>query len=342
MPKKEKRPSMYDVAELAGVSQTTVSFVINRSGAGISEETQERVWAAVDELGYRPNILARGLASNQTYTLGIISDLIITTPLAVQMIQGAQDCAWENGYILLVVNTNGVPDMRDAALNAMSDRHVDGIVYATMYHREVKPHKILYEFPSVLMDCFLADHSLPSVVPDEVMGGQVATEYLLKQGHRRIGLINFADDIPAKFGRHKGYQQALANYDMPYDESIIFETDNARSEGGYLAAKKILQMKDPPTALFCFNDRMAMGAYGAIQKSGLSIPDDVAVVGFDNQQLIAAELIPGLTTVALPHYEMGQWAVQHLLEIIEHPETQKGKPAPQKKLECPIIVRESA
>ena len=88
MRSKEKRPSMYDVAKLAGVSQTTVSFVINRAGAGISEETQARVWAAVDELGYRPNILARGLASNQTYTIGIISDLIITTPLAVQMIQG--------------------------------------------------------------------------------------------------------------------------------------------------------------------------------------------------------------------------------------------------------------
>lgn len=341
MTKKEKRPSMYDVAKLAGVSQTTVSFVINRSGAGISEETQERVWAAVDELGYRPNILARGLASNQTYTIGIISDLIITTPLAVQMIQGAQDCAWENGYILLVVNTNGVPDMRDAALNAMSDRHVDGILYATMYHREVKPHKILYEFPSVLLDCFLADHSLPSVVPDEVMGGQVATEYLLQKGHRRIGMINFADNIPAKFGRLQGYQQALANFDVPYEESLIYETDNARSEGGFLAANKILQMKDPPTALFCFNDRMAMGAYGAIQKSGLSIPEDVAVVGYDNQQLIAAELIPGLTTVALPHYEMGQWAVQHLLESIEHPETKKGGNPPQKKLECPIIIRES-
>jgi len=332
---------MYDVAKLAGVSQTTVSFVINRAGAGISEETQARVWAAVDELGYRPNILARGLASSQTYTIGIISDLIITTPLAVQMIQGAQDCAWENGYILLVVNTNGVPEMRDAALNAMSDRHVDGIVYATMYHREVKPHKILYEFPSVLMDCYLADQSLPSVVPDEIKGGRVATEFLLQEGHRRIGMINFADQIPAKFGRLQGYQQALADYNVPYDENIVLETENARSEGGYLAAMKILQLEDPPSALFCFNDRMAMGAYGAIQKLGLSIPDDVAVVGFDNQQLIAAELIPGLTTVALPHYEMGQWAVQHLLELIDHPEAQKGNQVPQKKIECPIIIRES-
>jgi LacI family transcriptional regulator len=339
---KPKRPSMYDVARLAGVSQTTVSLVINRSDGGISEETQERVWAAVDELEYRPNIFARGLASSKTYTIGIISDQIITTPLAVQMIQGAQDCAWEHGYILLTINTDGKPEMRDAALKAMHDRHVDGIVYATMYHREVRSHKILHDFPSVLLDCFVADRSLPSVVPNEITGGRAATEYLLEKGHRRIGMLNFVDPIPAKFGRLEGYRQALSNYGVPFDESLVYESDNARSEGGYSTAKTILAQENPPTALFCFNDRMAMGAYSAIYKLGLSIPGDVAVVGFDNQQLIAAELFPGLTTVALPHYEMGQWAVQHLLELIEHPEKHKDVQPPQQLFDCPIIVRESA
>jgi LacI family transcriptional regulator len=338
---KKKRPSMYDVAKLAGVSQTTVSLVINRSDAGITKETQDRVWAAVDELGYRPNILARGLASSRTYTIGIISDQIITTPLAVQMIQGAQDCAWENGYILLTINTNGNPNMRNAALTAMYDRHVDAIVYASMYHREVHPHNILYEFPSVLLDCFLADQSLPSVVPDEVLGGQMATEFLLSKGHRRIGMLNFADAIPAKFGRLQGYQRALANYSVAYDANLVIESDNARAEGGYNTTKLMMQQKDAPTALFCFNDRMAMGAYGAIQSLGLSIPDEIAVIGFDNQQLIAGELFPGLTTMALPHYEMGQWAVQHLLELIEHPEEHRNVEPPQLKFKCPIIVRES-
>lgn len=338
---KKKRPSMYDVAKLAGVSQTTVSLVINRSDAGITKETQDRVWAAIDELGYRPNILARGLASSRTFTIGIISDQIITTPLAVQMIQGAQDCAWENGYILLTINTNGNPNMRDAALNAMYDRHVDGIVYASMYHREVSPSKGLYEFPSVLLDCFLADQSLPSVVPDEILGGQMATEFLINKGHRRIGMINFADPIPAKFGRLQGYQQAMAKNGIPFDNTLVLESENARAEGGYTTTKLILQQEDPPTAIFCFNDRMAMGAYGAIQSLGLAIPDDVAVIGFDNQQLIAGELYPGLTTMALPHYEMGQWAVQHLLELIENPEKHKDVQPPQLKFKCPIIIRES-
>jgi LacI family transcriptional regulator len=343
MPKpRKKRPSMYDVARLAGVSQTTVSLVISRSDAGISEETQDRVWAAVDQLKYRPNVLARGLASSKTYTLGVVSDQIITTPLAVQMIQGAQDCAWENGYILLTINTDGKPEMRDAALKAMEDRHVDGIVYATMYHREVKAHKIFSDILTVLLDCFLSDHSLPSVVPNEVAGGRLATEYLLNKGHRRIGMLNFADPIPAKFGRLEGYRQALLNFDVPYDESLVYESDNARSEGGYTTARAILQQNNPPTALFCFNDRMAMGAYRAIFELGLSIPDDIAVIGFDNQQLIAAELFPGLTTIALPHYEMGQWAVHHLLDLIQHQDKQKDEPQPQKLFDCPIIVRESA
>ncbi len=231
--------------------------------------------------------------------------------------------------------------MRDAALKTMYNRQVDGIIYATMYHREVQAQEVLYDFPYVLLDCFVADHSLPSVVPDEVKGGRVATEYLLNKGHRRIGMLNFADPIPAKFGRIEGYRQALLSHGLPYDENLVIESDIARAEGGYLATKTMMLQENPPTALFCFNDRMAMGVYDALRKLGLLIPDDVAVMGFDNQQLIAAELYPGLTTMALPHYEMGQWAVQRLLELIKHPEKQKGEQPAQKLFECPIIIRES-
>ena len=193
---------MKDVAKLAGVSQTTVSFVINNNpDIKIPAETKERVWAAVLELGYRPNIIARGLRSNRTYTIGFISDEIATTPFAVQIVHGAQDQAWESGYIILLINTGGNPEMKEAAINEMHDRKVDGIVYATMYHREVQPHELLREFPTVLLDCFVAVHSFPSIVPDEVTGGREATEYLLAKGHRRIGLINDSEPVPAKYGR---------------------------------------------------------------------------------------------------------------------------------------------
>ena len=199
---RKRKPIMKDVAKLAGVSQTTVSFVINNNpDIKIPAETKERVWAAVLELGYRPNIIARGLRSNRTYTIGFISDEIATTPFAVQIVHGAQDQAWESGYIILLINTGGNPEMKEAAINEMHDRKVDGIVYATMYHREVQPHELLREFPTVLLDCFVANHSFPSIVPDEVTGGRETTEYLLAKGHRRIGLINDSEPVPAKYGR---------------------------------------------------------------------------------------------------------------------------------------------
>jgi LacI family transcriptional regulator len=334
---------MKDVARLAGVSQTTVSFVINKNtNVSIPEETKDRVWAAVLELGYRPNIIARGLRSNRTYTIGFISDEIATTPFAVQIIHGAQDRAWQNGYLTLMINTGGDPEMKEAALQAMHDRKVDGIIYATMFHREVHLHEMLQELPTVLLDCFVSDHSLPSVVPDEVTGGREATEYLLSRGHRRIGYINNTVLVPAKYGRLEGYQQALSNFGIPFDDNLVFEGSDGTPDGGYNGVMYMMQQENPPTAFFCFNDRMAMGAYDALRKLGLSIPDDIAVVGFDNQELIAEDLYPGLTTMALPHYEMGQWAVQHLLELIENPDKWHTDQPIQKMLPCPIIIRNSA
>ena len=137
---KKKRPSMKDVAQQAGVSRTTVSFVINKvPNANIPQETQDRVWTAVKELGYRPNALARGLRAQHTNTIGFISDVVATTPHANNMIQGAQDLAWEHENIYLLVNIGSSQEMKMTAVNVMLERQVDGIIYATMYHREVHP-----------------------------------------------------------------------------------------------------------------------------------------------------------------------------------------------------------
>lgn len=338
---KSKRPSMNDVARLAGVSQTTVSFVLNNVEDGnIPPETQNRVWAAVKELGYRPNAIARGLRSNQTHTIGFISDEVATTPYAGRMIQGAQEAAWQRDHLLLLVNTGTDREQEQAALEMLLDRQVDGIIYATMYHRPVSPPDIIREVPVVLLDCFMTDHSLPAVVPDEVQGGYTATQTLIKAGHRRIGFINNYDDIPATRGRLIGYKKALADYNLPFDETLI-TTSGVRREGNYEsydATLNIMQHPNPPTALFCFNDRMAMDTYQALGHLGLSIPNDVAVVGFDNQELIAASLRPSLTTIALPHYEMGKWAVNKLLDLMDRSEP--GEPV-QHLQHCPLINRYS-
>ena len=340
MPNEGKRsPTMKDVARLAGVSQTTVSFVINEPPYGdIPDETKQRVLEAAKQLGYRPNAMAQGLRRQRTNTIGFITDEIASTPYAGQIVEGAQDAAWEHDKILLLVNTKGNGAIENTAIEMLLKRRVEGIIYATMYHRMVTPPQALREVPTVLLDCFAEDHSYPSVVPEEVSGGRTAIEYLLKKGHRRVGFINHPHAIPATSGRLQGYREALENYGVPYDEALVW-VGESESEGGYNGTMKLMQLHEPPTAIFCFNDRAAMGAYDALRKLGLSIPEDVAVIGFDNQEVIAAHLYPPLTTMQLPHYAMGAWAVRHLTTIIEG----AGSSNPvQHKIECPLVERESA
>ena len=331
---------MQDVANRAGVSRTTASFVINNvNGAAIPEETRQRVWDAVKELGYRPNAIARGLRSAKTSTIGFISDDVATSPFAGEIIHGAQDRAWEDEMLLLLVNTGGNQAMKRAAVEMLLQRQVEGIIYATMYHREVHPPESVRHVPTVLLDCFVADASLPSVVPDEADGGRRATELLLACGHRRIGFINNFDPVPATLWRLAGYKQALAAYGLPFDERLVVEGESL-ARGGHDCALELMQRPERPTALFCFNDRMAMGAYDALRKLGLSIPDDVAVMGFDNQEIVAAHLYPALTTMELPHYQMGQWAIGELLRLIAHGEPADAPPV-QHKIACPVIERDS-
>jgi LacI family transcriptional regulator len=333
-----KRPSMQDVANLAGVSRTTVSFVVNKiEAAGIPQETRDRVWAAVEQLGYRPNAVAQGLRSARTHTIGFISDEVATTPYAGEIIRGAQDRAWEEEKLLLLVDTGNNQAMKRAAVETLLQRQVEGIIYATMYHREVHPPDSVRQTPTVLLDCFMADASLPSVTPDEVGGGRQATQALIARGHRRIGFINDQNPVPAALGRLEGYKQALAAGGIRLDERLVC-AGKSDSQGGYDCAMNLMRRPDRPTALFCFNDRMAMGAYDALRKLGLSIPEDMAVIGFDNQEIIAANLHPALTTMELPHYRMGKWAVAELLRLM----AQEERAAPvQHKIDCPLIRRES-
>ena len=336
----KKRPSMQDVANLAGVSRTTASFVINNvEDAGIPQDTRLRVWDAVKQLGYRPNAIAQGLRSAKTHTIGFISDEVATSPFAGEIIRGAQDRAWEDEKLLLLINTGGNRTMNHLAAETLLQRQVEGVIYATMYHREVHPPESIRQVPTVLLDCFVADGSLPSIVPDEVSGGSHATSLLLERGHRRIGFINDFNPVPASVGRLEGYKQALAAHNVPFDQSLVIAGESV-ARGGSDCTMQLMKLPDRPTALFCFNDRMAMGAYDALRTLGLSIPGDVAVVGFDNQEVIAASLYPALTTMELPHYQMGRWAVEELLRLLAQGEPGIETPV-QYKIDCPLISRDS-
>lgn len=338
MKRQRRSVTMLDIAKHVGVSRTTVSFVLNNVvTAGIPEETRRRILQASKELRYRPNAVAKGLRTQRSNSIGFITDEITTTPFAGDIIKGARNVAWANDTLLLIINTGDDGPVQEAAVEMLLERQVDAIIYAAMYHRVVQPPMNIHEVPAVLLNCYATDRSLPSVVPDEVAGGYIATETLIGKGHKRIGFINLYPHLPAAQGRLQGYQQALEAHDLPFAARLV-RTCNGYADGGFEEARVLMSTKDPPTALFCATDRIAMGAYDAVRMLQLRIPDDVAVLGFDDQELIAPYLRPALTTMALPHYAMGQWAVTYLLE---HAASNESLTPIQHTVACPLIKRQS-
>ncbi|WP_454293200.1 LacI family DNA-binding transcriptional regulator [Salana multivorans] len=334
------KTTLRDVADLSGFSVTTVSYVLNDvPGKRIPAATRDVVLAAARTLSYSPNRLAQGLRLQRTNTLGFVGDHVANSPHAGQTIQGAQDAAAARGSLLMLMNTGADVELENREIRALRDRQVDGIVYAAEYHRVLVPPAALDGLPAVLLDARSEDGRLPSVVPDEAGGAAVAVAELLERGHRRIGFLNDTDDIPASTLRLAGYRQALEAAGVGFDPARVAVSDSD-ARGGYRAAGSLLAAEpgERPSALFCFNDRMAMGAYQAAHEVGLRVPQDLSVIGFDNQELIAASLRPGLTTVALPHYEMGRWAADVLLDAIEGEGVNDPRHA---TLPCPLVRRES-
>jgi LacI family transcriptional regulator len=325
---------MQDVARAAQVSQTTVSFVLNnRAGANIPAETRERIWAAVAALGYRPNAMARSLRQGTSSLLGFVTDEIATTPFAGLIVRGAQDVAWAHRRILTLVNTDHQSALEQEALGALVQHQVDAIILAAMSHKAITPPPMLAGFPLVLVNAFSPAGGVAAVVPDEVRGGREATEHLLAHGHTRIGLIDNLDTSVAAPLRVHGYEQALRAAGLRPDPSLVTHL-NGWQEAGHDGAMQLLRRPDPPTALFCLNDRAAMGALAAAQALGLRVPEDLSLIGFDNQEVIAAHLRPALTTMQLPHYEMGRWGANALLgEAPVEPVCVR--------LHCPLVARQS-
>ncbi|MGC5224934.1 LacI family DNA-binding transcriptional regulator [Micromonospora sp. DT81.3] len=323
---------MRDVARAAGVSVATVSHVVNdKPGARIGDDARRRVHQAIEDLGYRPNALAKTLSQGNSRFIGLVADAIATTPFAGQIIHGAQDEAWRLGYVLLVANTEGNPAVENDAIAMMLEHQVQGILYSTWYHREIEVPHMLQNTATVLVNCFAADDAFPAIVPDEEQGGRTATEELLAAGHRRIAFVNTTSPSPAQSGRLAGYRRALEDAGIGYDDALVFSAEPAQ-EGGYASTGPVVD--SGATGVFCHNDRVAMGLYDGLRERGLRIPDDIAVMGFDNQDVIAAHLRPPLSTVALPHYELGAAGVRTLLGI-------EPTPVDRLLIACPSVSRKS-
>ena len=330
-------PTMTEVAAAAGVSQTTVSLVLNDAlGARLSKETRQRVLDAAKGLNYR--LVKRGLTRPSftgTSVIGFIVDELSTDPWCAMALDGAREKAWEHGLTISAAITRGDAEMEQAVHAQMESQPLIGLIYGTIQTRRVTPSLAFYRIPAILMNCYVADRSLPSIMPGEILGGQTATTRLIKAGHRRIGLIEGEVWMDASRDRLKGYRQALANAEILYDLDLV-RPGNWEPSAGYEQTRALMNLKAPPTAIFCSNDLMALGCYEALKELGKRIPDDVAVIGYDDRE-ISQFTRPPLTTILLPHFEMGALAAEH---IINNPAQAKGR-QPQIKVECPLVERAS-
>lgn len=337
-------PRMRDVAAEAGVSLTTVSVVLGGvRDAGIPASTQERVRVAAKRLGYIPNASARSLRTMRSRALGFLANGIAASPFAGEVILGAQAEAWRRGYVLLIVDTGDIENTEetDLAVQILLEQRVEHVIVASLFHRAIEvPHRLKGHNP-ILVDCFSDTGQYDAIVPDEAGGGYLATSQLLKRHRAPVGIIRFPDYMPAGTGRFAGYRAALDEYGVPFEPAAIAITVSGEAREGYQRAAELLERNPKLRLLFCANDRTAMGAFEFLRRQGSRIPEDIAIVGFDNQTIIAEALIPQLTTIALPHYEMGVKAVEIILNS-EEPEKVVRRGGLIRTVPCELIVRESA
>ena len=328
---------MTDIARAAGVSQTTVSLVLNAvEKARVSAETRTKVQRAAERLGYLLPRRSGGLSPRgDLATIGVMVDQLSTDPWMAIAIDGARERAWERAVALQVVVTGGDAEVERAIVAQWRHLSLLGVIYGTINTRGIATPPLVPDVPTILLNCTVADHALPSIVPGEVAGGHTATEHLIRAGHRRIAFIGGEPWMTASRDRLKGYRQALATWDLPFDAKLVRHGDWQPSSG-YRHAHDLVAASRRPTAIFCANDLMAMGCFEALKERGLRIPDDVAVIGYDDRD-IAQHLHPPLTTILLPHHEMGVTAADYLLETRPPGRAR----ADQLKLECPLVERAS-
>jgi LacI family transcriptional regulator len=327
-----KKPTMTAIAVACGVSQATVSLVLsNAPGTRISASTREAVLRKADELGYRPPHSSTG----RRPVIAMLINNVTCTPHVGGLIEGVSDAANEAGFQVLLIPTSSDDEAEHSAIGFLTSLPVAGIIYARLITQKVVLPPKLVDGPCVLLNCYVAGDTLPSVVPGDQAAGVTAVLSLLDSGHRRIAFIGGEDSIEASRERLKGYKRALATRDVPFDAALVLK-GGWTIAGGYTGMKKLLTLSSPPTAVFCFCDRTAVGVYNAAAEAGLVIGRDLSVIGFDNEAF-TADMLPPLTTMELPHADMARHAVEELVALIK-----QRKPLPRTsrlKFDCPMISR---
>lgn len=328
--------TIMDVAKLAGFSRTTVSRVINNNGP-VSKEAREKIEKAMKELNYSPNFFAQGMRTNRTRTIvALVPDY--ANPFYSDIFKSIEDAACKNDYMLSICSTDQDPEKEIDSIQRIIQRNIDGIICFT-YNRQEKNLsyllKIAKEIPIVFMDKILDSDDISCVLTDGFKGTREAITYLLGKDKRRIAYIKGSAHHRVTGERFAGYQQALADFGIEYDEKMVYDGD-FHLKSGYQGAEKLMSLEKPPEAIVAATDLMAFGVLKYLKKAGIKVPDEVNVVGFDNIS-INNIVEPTLTTYAQPIEKLGKEAVRILLNKIENPSGEEE----QLILEGKLIIRDS-
>ncbi|SCC37602.1 LacI family transcriptional regulator [Kosakonia oryzendophytica] len=315
--------TMKDVARLAGVSTSTVSHVINNDRF-VSDAIREKVDAAIKTLNYAPSALARSLKINQTRTIGMLITAS-TNPFYSELVRGVERSCFERGYSLVLCNTEGDEQRMNRNLETLMQKRVDGLLLlCTETHQPSQ--EIMHRYPSiptVMMDWAPFDGDSDLIQDNSLFGGDMATQYLIDKGYTRIACITGPlDKTPARL-RLEGYREAMIRAGLTIREGDEIESD-FEFGGGFDAMKSLLAMNERPQAVFIGNDAMAVGAYQALYQAGLKIPEDMAIVGYDDIEL-ARYMTPPLTTIHQPKDELGELAIDVLIHRMAEPDLQQQR-----------------
>ena len=327
-----------DVARLAEVHPGTVSRALNeQTRTLVNEETAARVLRAADELGYRPNPIARGLKTNRSQTIGVlVPDLM--NPLFAAIVRGIEDRLSPAGYTLLITNTDNDLERERSEFQAMRARQVDGFITATAQ----RDHRLITEVVGedakvVLVNRSVDDNALPAVTVDDRAGARLAVEHLIDLGHRRIAHLAGPRDVSTGFRRHQGFVETMRERGLEVDPELVLFSDGFIEPEGVRVCRELLARGAEFTAIVAGNDLMALGCYDALAEHGVRCPDDVSVVGF-NDMPFADRFQPALTTVRIPHYEIGAAGADLMLALLRGQDV-----LPQEILLAPeLVVRASS
>jgi len=323
-----------DIARATGFSIPTVSRVLTRSSYPVNDDTRKVILEAAQAMGYKPNLSARSLRTDRSNTIGIIVDDLLS-PFTPPIVRGIQDYLTEADYLSLIVNSDWNPELEQDAIRTLLSRPVDGLIFVEYSHLAVSNILEQSKKPHVFVHRLFGTPIRNSVVPDDVYGARLAVRHLISLGHRRIAYINGPEHWHSSQKRFAGYQAELAAHAIPFDPALAFPGD-WEIEGGYQAGQGMLKLGQVPTAVFSANDLMALGAIQALQDAGLRVPEDVALVGYDNRDFTRI-VRPKITTVSMPTYEMGQMAAEIILKQI----AEGGEAQEEIKIKGQIFIRET-